>query len=338
MRLRAPQSGMSTFTLEQPTTMLRDAESDALDPVAPFARTRGGLLGSIRSTADASAAWTVRGAAYVRQNAVTLRERAGPWLRQTHALLRERLSLALDALIPRLAQMYGRLRDDTHHLAATAAPRLSAARERLEDRTVSTVDSLRPWLARTGKRMDAFRETANAKRKAGVPIWAAALMVIAAALIAQALAQRSVERRHELETRQLTQIHKLEQARAQARAAETLARESDDVLRLLGTSIAWTVANALGRKNGSDLDAYFYDLTKNEEINLVVLADTKGKVTVASDPALKGVDFGQHFPATLLHEVAISIHRGSGVTNRLVIPVQRFGQRVATAVLVYKAR
>jgi hypothetical protein len=223
-------------------------------------------------------------------------------------------------------------------LAVTAAPRLTAARERLEERTVTTFDSLRPWLTRAGKRMDAFRENASAKRKAGVPIWAAALMVIVAALVAQALAHKSVERRHELETRQLTQIHRIEQAQAQARAADAVARENDDVIRMLGSTIAWTISNALGRKNGIELDSYFHELTKNEQIDLVVLADTKGKVMVASDPGLRGAEFSQHFPSTLLQEATISIHRGSGITNRLVTPVQRYGQRLGTAVVVYKAR
>jgi hypothetical protein len=339
MRLRPRQSGMSTFTLERPTAMFRDAQSSVVERVVPWlARIRHVLSERVGTAADSSAAWAMRAAAYIRETAANLRERSGPWLVQTHALLRERLTSARDVIVPRVANGYDRVRENTRVLAVTAAPRLTAARERLEERTVTTFDSLRPWLTRAGKRMDAFRENASAKRKAGVPIWAAALMVIVAALVAQALAHKSVERRHELETRQLTQIHRIEQAQAQARAADAVARENDDVIRMLGSTIAWTISNALGRKNGIELDSYFHELTKNEQIDLVVLADTKGKVMVASDPGLRGAEFSQHFPSTLLQEATISIHRGSGITNRLVTPVQRYGQRLGTAVVVYKAR
>jgi hypothetical protein len=247
----------------------------------------------------------------------------------------------MDALLPWLARTYGQLRVSTRDFSAAAAPRLKAARESLEQRTVSTVDSVRPWLMRARvqgrRRIETFREAADTKRRAGVPIWATVLLVVVAALVAQALAHQSVERRHELETRQLTQIYHSEQAASQARAADALVRESDEVYRLLGTTVAWTIANELARKK-NELDVYFHELTKNGAVDLAVFADTKGKVMLASDPGLRGADFAQHFPATLLQEATVSIHRGAGATNRLVMPVTRFGTRLGTAILVYKAR
>jgi hypothetical protein len=339
MRLRTRQNGMSTFTLERSPAMFRDAQSNGVEPIVPWlARVREALSEFLLRAAHTITAVSVRSAGHIRQTAATFRERSGPWLTQTHARVGERLTSARDTIVPRVADGYTRFRENTRVLAVGAAPRLTAARERLEEKAVNAVDTLRPWIFRAGKRMDAFRQSAHARRKAGVPIWAAALMVIVAALVAQALAHQSAEKRHELETRQLTQIHRIEQAQADARAADTVARENDEILRLLGTTIAWTISNALGRKNGSELDSYFHELTKNDQIDLVVLADTKGKVMLASDPRLRGADFNQHFPSTLLQEVAISVHRGSGATNRLVMPVQRLGQRLGTAVVVYRAR
>jgi hypothetical protein len=338
MRLRMRESGFSTLTLERPA-LSRDAQSNMVERIAPWLRrSRQQVEQHMRSAADAAGSWGVRIAAHVRQMIALLRERAVPWLGQARLNLGERLRSAIQTSTPKLVRARVQVRESTRTFAATAAPRLQSARERLEERTVSAVDSVRPWLAQGRKRIAAFREAANAKRKAGVPIWATVLLVVVAALVAQALAHRSVEGRHELQTRQLTQIHKTELASAQARAADALIRESEEVHRLLGATIAWTIASALTRKKDNELELYFHELTKNEHIDLVVFADPKGKVMLASDGRLKGADFGQHFPATLLQETAVSIHRGTNATNRLVMPVHRSGARLGTAMLVYKAR
>ena len=343
MRLRPRESGFSTFTLERPAALFRDAQSNMAEKIAPSLRRTGQQLSQgMKSTAHAVRAGLRRTAAHVRQTIASLYERSMPWLRQTESRLRARLRSAIDVLIPWLVRTQAQVRQGTRTFATTAAPRLKLTRERIEERTVSTVDSLRPWFTQARqhghRRIEALREAADAKRKAGVPIWATVVLVIVTALVAQAVAHRSFEGRHELETRQLGQVHKAEQAAAQARAADALIRESDETHRLLGTTIAWTIASALSRKKDNELELYLHELTKNEQIELVIFADPKGKITLASNSTLKGTDFQQHFPAALLREVAVSIHRGTGATNRLVMPVHRFGTRLGTAMLVYKAR
>jgi hypothetical protein len=343
MRLRLRQSGVTAFTLERPAALDRDAQSNMLERIVPWlGRTRAQLAGRIKSAAEAVVPWVRRVAAAGRQTMASAYERSVPWLGQTSSRLRERLRSTGETIVPATARAGAQLREKAVGLSATAAPRLRAARERLEERTVSTVDSLRPRIAQARqhgqKRIEAFREAAGARRRAGVPIWATVLLVVVAALVAQALAHQSVERRHELETRQLTQIYKSEQAASQARAVDELARESEEVHQLLGTSIAWTIASALTRKKNNELDLYFQELTKNGHIDLVLFADTKGKVMLTSNPDLRGADFEQHFPAALLREATVSIHRGAGATNRLVMPVHRLGVRLGTAMLVYRAR
>jgi len=339
MRLRIREGGFSTFTLERPTALSRDPPPTMVERIAPWLRRARQQIGKrMSSAADAVVSWAARTAMHVRQTIGLVRERAMPWLGQARLHLGERVRSVIDTSRPGLVRARDQVGESTRAFAAGAAPRLQSAREHLEERTVSAVDSLRIWLAQRRKRIGALREAADVKRRAGVPIWATVLLVVVAALVSQVLAHRSVEGRHELQTRQLTQIHKSEQAAAQARAADALSRESDEVHRVLGATIAWTVASALTRKKDNELELYFHELTKNEHIDLVVFADTKGKVVLASDARLKGADFGQHFPATLLQEAAVSIHRGANATNRLVMPVRRSGARLGTAMLVYKSR
>ena len=343
MRLRPRQSGFSTVTLERPGTLYADGHSNMPEGIASWlTRTWEQLATRMRSAADAVGPWATRSAARVRESLLILHGRAVPWARHARSRLGERLESMKDTVIPGLARTPARLRESTRDLSTTAVPRLSAARERFEERAVSAVDSLLPWFTRARqhgrRRVEAFRESTDARRKAGVPIWATVLLVVVTALIAQALAHSIIGRRHEVETRQLTQIHKAEQATAKASAIDALARESEDVHRLLGRTVAWTIANGLAQKKNGELNLYFLDLAKNERIDLIVFADMKGKVTLASDPALRGADFEQHFPATLLQEATVSIHRGAGGTNRLVMPIQRLGTRLGTAMLVYKGR
>jgi hypothetical protein len=294
-----------------------------------------------KSALATSSVWVSRTVEHIVHAAASVHEQSMPWLRQTGARLGAGMRSASHAVISWLMRTQLQVRESTRTFAATAAPRLQAARERFEARAMSAVDSLRPWFMharqRGQRRIEVFREAAEVKRRAGVPIWATVLLVVLAVLIAQALAYQSVEKRHELQTRQLAQIHNSEHAASQARAVEALGRESDDVHRVLGTTIAWTIASTLSRKKNNELDLYFHELTKNGHIDLVVFADTNGKVVLASDPGLRGADFEKHFPAALLQESTVAIHRGTSTMNRLVMPVHRFGARLGTAVLVYKA-
>jgi hypothetical protein len=340
MRLRLRESGSSTVTLEQ--AAFRDGHSSIPEGIGPWLRRTGErLVEWVKAALATIGPWVTRSMEYVAQTTASMRQRSMPWLRQTGTRLGAGLTSASHAVIPWLKHTQSQVRESTRTFVATAAPRLKAARERVEARTVSTVDSLRPWFMRARqqghRRIEVFREAAEVKRRAGVPIWATVLLVVVAVLIAQALAHQSVEKRHELQTRQLMQIHKSEQTASQARAAEALLRESEDAHRVLGTTVAWTIASALSRKKNNELDLYFHELAKNGHIDLVVFADTNGKVVLASDPGLRGADFEKHFPAALLQEPTVAIHRGSTM-NRLVAPVHRFGTRLGTAVLVYKAR
>lgn len=343
MRLRLRESGFSTFTLERPAALYRSAHSNMSERIVPrLRRTREHLAARVASAVDAVGPWATRSAAHVRKSVLTVHERTVPWVRHTRSRLGERLASTKGAVVPWLSSTQAQLRQRARGFSETAAPRLSAARERFEARAVSTVDSLQPWLARARqyrrRRIEALRESANARRKAGVPIWVTVLLVVVTGLVAQALAHSIIGKRHELESRQLTLIHKTEQAAAQASAIDALVRESDDVHRTLGRTIAWTIANELAQKKNGELNLYFLDLAKNERIDLIVFADTSGKVTLASDSALRGTDFAQHFPSAFLQEATVSIYRTGGGTNRLVIPVHRLGTRLGTAVLVYKGR
>jgi hypothetical protein len=263
-----------------------------------------------------------------------------PRLRQTQALLRERTGAVVETLVPRLKQTH--VQESAPFVPPTVTPPPSSFQARVEQRAGAVVDNAMPrlvWLQEHAmERAHSFEErwtAAKERMKAGVPIWVTLLLVVVTALVAQAFANGAVERRHALETRQLAYIHKAEEKAADARSREMLSRESDEFHLLLGSTIAWTIQNALTRKKPDDIDDYFRELVKNDRMQTALLADNNGKIIASTDPALKGADFAQRFPTALLGSIMTTIDRADDGMKRLVIPIQHFGVRLGTAMLVY---
>jgi hypothetical protein len=172
-----------------------------------------------------------------------------------------------------------------------------------------------------------------------VPLWIPLVLLV---LLIAAIAWRQIgvgtaERRVEAERQQLVQQTEAERSAMRARAQQALAQASEDAHMLFGTALAWTVRSALIRKNLDEIDQYIITLAQHPRIGLALLADTQGQILLASDRALLGAPFAEHFPPALLETAAVMVHPGEGDQRRLVLPIQGLTERLGTMVLVYTA-
>lgn len=339
-RSRASGKAASVW-LSRARTQVQCGTRATIQAVVPRMR-RAPTIVRDRTTAvvDAVTSRLRHGRAQVGERTSAVAHSITPRLRQTHALLRERTGAVVETLVPRLKQTHVQESKRSGSPPVTAPP--ASFQARVEQRAGAVVDNAMPrlvWLQEHAmERAQSFEErwtAAKERMKAGVPIWVTLLLVVVTALVAQAFANGAVERRHALETRQLAYIHKAEEKAAEDRTREMLSRESDEFHLLLGSTIAWTVQNALTRKKTDEIEDYFRDLLKNDRVQAVLLADSNGNVIASTDPALKGTEFGRRYPAALLGSIMVSIDRAEDGLKRLVIPIQHFGMRLGTAMLVY---
>ena len=176
-------------------------------------------------------------------------------------------------------------------------------------------------------------------RTVKLPLWVSLLLLLMflTTLGYLALSQREAARRQEAAVQDLTSRFTAEKTAAAAQAQEAFTRQSEAAYRLFGTALAWSVRDALMRKNLDEIDQYFGELVKDERIRLVLLADATGNVIVSTDRNFKGAPFAQHFPAAALEHKSVSIESAEGQMKRLVMPIQGLNERLGTALLVYQA-
>lgn len=175
--------------------------------------------------------------------------------------------------------------------------------------------------------------------KMKLPLWVT-LAVLGLALAVLAWQQYSVvsaERRFEAERQALTSKLAADHEAALTRTRNALTAHSEEALKLFGTALGWTIRSAMMRENRDEIDQYFTELVKRDRVRLALLAGPDGKVLVASDRNFQDSAFSQHFPAALLQEPAVAIHRGEGQLRRLVVPVHGLSQQLGTVLLVYEA-
>jgi hypothetical protein len=361
------QSGFTNFTLERPAAFVRRAQIVIVERTEPwFARLETMLLQVVSAFKHAR----TRMADASRRSLIHTQ---ASW-RESLPRIRHAQAKAVDAVARRAQSTRAAIAHHVGPRLAAAQTAVSHAALRgvmwIED---TRVRSVVPWLTRTQQNAtvatihalmwaqttydhrfvpwaietrDDLRErfqssddvlaAVKARWEEGlrVPLWLVLTLMLVTALFTQAVAHQNGDRRSEVTSRQLAQVYKSEQEAAQVRARETLARESDDLHRMFGAVMVWTMQNALARKSYDELDQYLTEIGKSDRVKLALLADLNGKVVAATDQRLKGTLFAQHFPSTLLNEAVMTI-QSDGDLKRLVLPIERYSVRLGTAVLVY---
>lgn len=166
-----------------------------------------------------------------------------------------------------------------------------------------------------------------------LPLWVSVLLVLL--LIVGFFWKQSAVANVEASMQEQNQQFQADKTALRAEAAAMLAQRSEAAHRQLGTALSWAIRGEMIRDNLDQIDQYFAELVKTENIKLAVLADTNGKVVVSSDNKFQDGEFSQAFPADLLAEAQVAIRDGQDGNKLLVMPVMGLNSRLGTAVVSY---
>lgn len=172
-----------------------------------------------------------------------------------------------------------------------------------------------------------------------LPLWVS-LALAALVVVVYAWQQVSVSRagvRLEAERTQLTQQLEADRAAIISQAKDFVARQADAHSHRFGLALAWAVRGETIRNNLEQVDQFSNELVKLPGIDLVIFADAKGKVLVASDKKHQGSDFSQIYPLDLLQVPEVSLRPEGQTGQLLLIPVMGLNSRLGTLVLRQQA-
>ncbi|MEW6132066.1 MAG: hypothetical protein AB1591_02715 [Pseudomonadota bacterium] len=166
-----------------------------------------------------------------------------------------------------------------------------------------------------------------------LPLWVSVLLVLL--LIFGFFWKQAAVVDVEARMQEQSRLFEADKTALRAEAAAMLAQKSETAHRQLGTVLSWAIRSEMIRDNLDQIDQYFAELVKTENIKLAVLADTNGKLLVSSDKKFQDGEFSQVFPADLLAEAQVAIRDGQDGNKLLVIPVMGLNSRLGTAVVSY---
>lgn len=107
-------------------------------------------------------------------------------------------------------------------------------------------------------------------------------------------------------------------------------------LGLLGVPLAWALRRELMAGNLDQIDQYVGELVRLEGIHEVVVADTDGVITVASDRRHAGAAFTSLYPERYLSTDEIVVDEVAAGHWLLVAPLMGLSGRLGTVVLGYQ--
>lgn len=167
-----------------------------------------------------------------------------------------------------------------------------------------------------------------------LPLWVSLVLAVAVLIVFawQQVVMRQAEARLEAERTQMAQKFEADRATLVSEANLFLANQGESQSRRFGQALSWAVRGELIRNNLEQVDQFTNELVKVPGIELVVFADAKGKILVASDRKHQGADFGQLYPVDLLQAPEVSLRQDAN-GQLLVVPVMGLNSRLGTLVL-----
>ena len=113
------------------------------------------------------------------------------------------------------------------------------------------------------------------------------------------------------------------------------AAQVEDALRRFSVPLAWVIRREAIAGNLDQIDQYFTDLVRLQGFQSALLAQTDGKVLVASDRKKLAEAFSAIYPAEYLQAAEIRVDRAASGNLRAIIPILGLNQHLGTLVLEF---
>lgn len=122
----------------------------------------------------------------------------------------------------------------------------------------------------------------------------------------------------------------------QEQAEQVVRLNAEKQLRLMVKTLVWAVRSAQIRDNLDEVNQYFYELVKEPNVKVVVLANRQGQIVVATNKKLEGKTFSDLFPADALQLNDVAFSQRDSI-YQIAAPVMALTSKLGTLYIQYDA-
>lgn len=107
-------------------------------------------------------------------------------------------------------------------------------------------------------------------------------------------------------------------------------------LKTLMMPFSWSVRTALLAGNVEQVDQYLYQFMREQNFELILVADASGKIISTTNQKYKGEAFASHFDQALLAADSTMVSTGNQRSITVASPVMGLNSKLGTIYAVYK--
>lgn len=136
----------------------------------------------------------------------------------------------------------------------------------------------------------------------------------------------------------LRKIEKETRKQTQQMAATTsrqLQAKNRALMRMTAIPLSWVVRMEMPKGNYDNIDQYFTQILKEDHFKVILLADTKGKILVATDRRMEGASLSQYYDAPLLELYQTTVSELDNKDLIAATPVMGLTAKLGVLLMVY---
>jgi isoprenylcysteine carboxyl methyltransferase (ICMT) family protein YpbQ len=118
-------------------------------------------------------------------------------------------------------------------------------------------------------------------------------------------------------------------------ANQSITETNTYFLKTLMMPFSWAVRTALLAGNVEQVDQYLYQFVREQNFELILVADASGKIISTTNQKYKGETFASHFDQALLAADSTLVSTGNQRSITVASPVMGLNSRLGTIYAVY---
>lgn len=118
-------------------------------------------------------------------------------------------------------------------------------------------------------------------------------------------------------------------------AGQLFLEKNRALMRMTAIPLSWVVRAEMLKGNYENIDQYFNQIIKEDHFKVILLADTDGKILVATNKRMEGASLSQFYPSSLLEQYETTVTQLNSEELIAAAPVIGLTAKQGVLILLY---
>lgn len=119
---------------------------------------------------------------------------------------------------------------------------------------------------------------------------------------------------------------------------KAIIHQNEEMLRLVTIPFVWAVRKEMLRENYEQINEYFVQFIKEQDVKQILIAKPDGTIVVSTDKKLEGMSFASMYPPDLLEQETVFVKMNADGTIWVAAPVLGLNTKLGVLFMIYQPK